>query len=384
LRRSLVVAQVAASMIVLTTAMLFARNLLESMNAHPGFDLTRTMYVSVRLVPESYADAESRKALVARARAALTAVPGVEAAATTQMIPFNDDATHGGLIYIDGAPEPKPIAHHFNRVGPGYFATLGVPLLGGREFTESGVDEVVVNETFARRAFGNQNAVGHEVKFGDRQRTVIGVVRDTKYAWMSDRQRPAVFERFEMVASGKRSAIVHFMIRAGVDPESLVRPLRRAILDVDSSAAVEVKPMRRAMSMALLPSRVGAGLLGIMGLLGLALTGIGLYGLMAYSVARRVREIGLRIALGAEPGRIRQLIFGEGGWLIAIGLALGLAASYFLTRPLAQFLVEGLSTTDPLTYLLVSAIMISAGLAACAVPARRALRIGPMEALRYE
>jgi ABC-type antimicrobial peptide transport system permease subunit len=142
--------------------------------------------------------------------------------------------------------------------------------------------------------------------------------------------------------------------------------------------------MRRAMGLALLPSRVGAGLLGIMGALGLALTAIGLYGLMAYSVARRVREIGLRIALGAEPGRIRQLVFGEGAWLMAVGLGIGLAASYFLTRPLAQFLVEGLSPSDPLTYALVTILLILAGWLACAVPAHRALRIHPMEALRYE
>jgi ABC-type antimicrobial peptide transport system permease subunit len=147
---------------------------------------------------------------------------------------------------------------------------------------------------------------------------------------------------------------------------------------------VEVKPMKRAMGMAYLPSQVGAGLLGLMGVLGLLLTGIGLYGLMAYSVARRVREIGLRVALGAAPGRVLALVFGDGAWLVGLGLGIGLLAAYFVTRPLAAFLVEGVSTSDPVTYLAVSLLMVFCGWLACAVPARRALRIEPMEALRWE
>ena len=125
-------------------------------------------------------------------------------------------------------------------------------------------------------------------------------------------------------------------------------------------------------------------MLGLMGALGLALTGIGLYGLMAYSVARRVREIGLRVALGAAPRAVLAMVFGEGAWLVGLGLFAGLAASYFVTRPLARFLVEGLSPSDPLTYAAVSLLMIFFGWLACAVPARRALQVEPMEALRYE
>jgi predicted permease len=384
LRRGLVVAQVAVSMIVLTTAVLFARNLAQSLTASPGFDLDKTMYVSMRLVPENYPDLESRRALVARAQVALSGVPGVESAAATMMIPFNDDSSTNSAVRtgIDG--EPKYIHRHANRVGPGYFRTLGVPLVAGREFAETGVDEVIVNESFARLAFGNTPAVGQSVRFEERERRVIGVVRDSKYAFMSDHRRPATFERLQVAVGGRRGAVANFMVRAGVDPETLVRPLQRGLIALDSSSAVEVKPMRRALSFALLPGRVGAGLLGLMGILGLALTGIGLYGLMAYSIARRVREIGLRVALGAAPSRVLRLVFSEGAWLVGVGLAIGLAASYFVTRPLAQFLVEGVSTTDPLTYLAVSVLMILAGWVACAIPARRALRIEPMEALRYE
>lgn len=125
-------------------------------------------------------------------------------------------------------------------------------------------------------------------------------------------------------------------------------------------------------------------MLGLMGSLGLLLTGIGLYGLVAYSVARRAREIGLRVALGAAPGRVLRLVFGEGAWLVGLGLGIGLFAAYFVTQPLARFLVEGVSPSDPWSYAGVSVLMITAGALACAVPARRALRIEPMEALRWE
>lgn len=384
LRRGLVVAQVAASIVVLTASGLFARNLLRSIDADPGFDLEKTLYVSVRLVPESYPDAASREAFIDRAMSQIQGVPGVESAAMTGMIPFNDDSTHGGTASTDINPEPKTIRRHFNRVGPGYFRTLGVAVVAGRELSKGGVDETVINESFARAAFGDVPAVGHTVRFGERVRTVVGVVRDSKYAWMSDHKRPATFERYEMETGGSRASIANFMVRAAVDPETLVRPLRLAAVNLDPSAAVEVKPMRRAMGMALLPSRVGAGLLGIMGVLGLLLTTIGVYGLVSYSVARRVREIGLRVALGAAPGRILRLVFREGAWLIGVGLAMGLAVSFFVTRPLAQFLVEGLTPSDPLTYVAVAALMLAAGWLACLMPALRALRIEPMEALRYE
>ncbi len=385
LRRGLVVMQVAASMIVLTTAGLFARNLLRSASTNPGFDLHRTLYVTMRFVPATYPDDASREAIVERVQSALKAVPGVESAAPTRMIPFNNDSTNGGGIQTDLSPQTLRVKRHANVVGPGYFKTLGVPVLAGREFVATDQEGIVVNQSFARAAFGKVPAVGHAVRFGDSpEQVIIGVVQDSKYAWMSDHNRPAVFEKFKMESGSSAGSMLHFMVRAGIDPEALVRPLQKQMLDVDASAAIEVKPMSRAMGMALLPSRVGAGLLGAMGLLGLALTGIGLYGLMSYSVARRVREIGLRIALGAEPSRIRRLVFSEGGWLIGTGLLIGVIASYFLTLPLARFLVEGLSTTDPFTYGMVAGLMLCAGWAACAIPARRALRIQPMEALRYE
>ena len=225
LRRGLVVAQVAVSMIVLTTAVLFGRNLIESLTANTGFDLTKTMYVSMRIVPENYPDLNSRRALVERAQIALSGIPGVESAAVTQMIPFNDDSSTNSAVRTDVSGDAKHIRRHAGRVGPGYFRTLGIPLVAGREFVDTGTDEVIVNESFARQAFGNMSPVGHTVRFEERERVVIGVVRDSKYAYMNDHQRPATFERFQMALGGSRDARVNFMVRAAVDPETLIRPL---------------------------------------------------------------------------------------------------------------------------------------------------------------
>jgi len=384
LRRVLVIAQVATSIVVLTTAGLFARNLLQSISASPGFDLDRILYVKLRLVPAAHPDVPTRTAMLNRAITELRAIPGVESVAATRLIPFNDDTTMGGGVHPDSSKETLHIPHHLNRVGPGYFHTIGVPVVAGREFGETGENEIIINETFARRAFGNVSPVGHTLRIEDRVRTVIGVVRDSKYAWMSDKDRAAAFERHAVQTGGGRNADLQLMVRAAVDPETLVRPIQRSMTGLDLSSAVEVKPMSRALGMALLPSRMGAGLLGLMGLLGLTLTAIGLYGLLAYSVARRIREIGLRVALGAAPGRVVRIVFGEGAWLVGLGLCLGLAAAFFITQPLTRYLVEGLSPSDPLTYGTVSVLMLLAGWTACALPARRALRIEPMEALRYE
>jgi ABC-type antimicrobial peptide transport system permease subunit len=167
-------------------------------------------------------------------------------------------------------------------------------------------------------------------------------------------------------------------------PESLVREIAQRLGPLDPSAAIEVKPMRNALGFALLPSRIGAALLGAAALLGLALASIGLYGVLAYSVTRRTREIGLRMALGADGRAVLKMVLRESGALVGLGLAIGLAVSAFATRPLAMFLVSELSTTDPLTYFGVVSVLSAVAVAATLGPARRAIRFDPMAALRCD
>jgi ABC-type antimicrobial peptide transport system permease subunit len=174
------------------------------------------------------------------------------------------------------------------------------------------------------------------------------------------------------------------MIRSAVPPDTLLRPIQQALLGLDGSAALEVRPMSRAMTLALLPSRVGAGVLGAMGFLGLLLASIGLYGVLTYSVTRRGREIGVRMALGASPREVVRLVAADGFRLIVAGLTLGLLAAFFVTKPLAMFLVPGLNPSDPLSFLAVATVLGAVGLLACFGPTRRALRVDPMQALRQD
>lgn len=387
IRRLLVGGQVAVSVIVLTAALLFTRNLVEAIGVNPGFDLDRIIVARVRIVPHQYADAPLKEAAVANMKRALESVPGVSAAVPVMMVPFNDDATRGGLIKTDLSNEPIRVAHHFNRVGPDYFRVIGVDLLAGREFNAQdsgkGQSAIVVNEPFARAAFGNRNPVGHTIEIHEQKRTIIGVVREAKYASLGDNARPAVFEPYAPT-SGSRSANIDFVVRSEGALEPLVRPLQLKLGAIDPAASIDVRPMRRAMSFALLPSQVGAALLGAMGWLGLILTAVGVYGLLAYSVTQRIREIGLRMALGAAPLRVVLLVIAEGAWLVTSGALLGLVAAYFVTQPLARFLVPELKTSDPLTYAGVLIILIFIGTAASLGPVRKALRIQPLEALRHE
>jgi predicted permease len=381
LRRALVVVQVAVSIVVLTAAVLFARNLAAAAGVEPGFDLENTMYVKVRLTPDHNQDAAKKAALADRMQREIEALPGVRAMALTMMIPMNDDATHGGTLQRDGGGERAFMRYHFNRVGPGYFATIGVSLAAGREFSpKEPANSIVINESFARQFFGGGSPLGRTVD----QRVVVGVVRDSKYGYLSDHMRPALFRPYEMAAGEGRGAAVQWMVSTEAEPAALVNAVRGRLTAIDDSASIEVRPMRSAMGMAMLPSQAGGALLGAMGALGLALTGIGVYGVLAFSVARRVREIGLRVALGAGPAPVIRLVLRECASLIGIGLAVGLLIAVFITKPLAAFLVPDVSTTDPVTYAAVALLLLVAGVAASIIPARRALRVDPMVALRYE
>ena len=401
LRRGLVVAQVAVSLVVLVTAGLFARNLRQSLRADPGFDLARTLYVKARLVPESYGGLAGKVAAARRMEAELQATPGVVRVARTAMLPLNDDASWRGTVERDGDGAKLSIRYHRARVGEDYFATMGVPVLAGREFSgnefegrqpggselaaRGGARVAVVNEAFARQVFGVPHPVGRAFRHGTGAWfTVVGVARNAKYAYLFERDRPAVFEPHEVTLGEGRGEFLYWMVRAQGDPAGLVETVRTRLQRLDASAALEVRPMRQALSMAFLPSQVGGLLFGSMGALGLFLTALGVYGVLAYGVAQRTREIGVRMALGASPGWILRLVLGSGAALIAVGLGVGLVVAYFVTRPLASFLIEGVTPGDGWAWAAAVLVLFLAGLAACLAPARRAMRVEPTVALRYE
>ncbi len=241
---------------------------------------------------------------------------------------------------------------------------------------------MIINETLAHLLFGTVPPLGHTIRFGNNAGTVVGIAANHKYATLGEEDGPAIYEPY--LQRGGNRANLHFLIRARVRPASLTQSLNKTLMAIEPNAAVEVKPMNQAMGFALLPSRAGAGLLGVIGALGLTLPSIGLYGVLSYSVSRRIREIGLRIALGARRGDLLRLVLAEGAWILGVGLTIGILVAIFVTKPLAMFLVAGLQPSDPLTYIAVAAVLVAVGCVASLKPTFRALQADPAGALRYE
>jgi predicted permease len=328
--------------------------------------------------------------MVSAALDRLHSVPGVETASVATFVPLNDHFfSRSLLVYTDHLPEGRRIEHSWNSIGPDYLSTIGIELLAGREFERADREGVtrglIVNEAFARIAFGNASPLGQRVRFGTTppaERTVVGVARNSKYSTVGEKDRPAVYESYYQ-AGGGRSAI-NFLVRVSGPPAASLKPLDAALLSLDGSAASETKAMTDAMAFALMPSRIGAGMLGSFGLLGLALATVGFYGVLAYSIGRRTREIGLRMALGARRRQLMALVLREGAAVLASGMLVGGIAALLLTKPLARFLVPSVHPADAIAFSGVAIALIGAGLAASLRPALRAISIDPMTALREE
>ncbi len=389
LRNVLVVGQLAVSVVLLTTGFLFVRNMTKSMTMSPEFDADHVVWAYMRLVPEYYMSSEQRRTLINNGLSELRALPGVEAASIACIVPLNDNWHNMSEIRTDLSDQPIRVSFHVNCSAPDYFRTMGIRILQGREFLPAdrqGAPEVaILNENMALKLFGDRNPVGHTFRYTaptmSAPITVVGVAKNSKYFTLGEENPLALYECY--FQTQEDVVKLHFLVRT-LRPRDVVKEIAQTLGRLDPSAAVEVKPMRDALGFAFLPSRVGAALLGSMGLLGLALASIGLYGVMSYSVARRTREIGLRVALGADRGAVLRMVARESLALLAGGLSIGLGIAAFATRPLAMFLVPELSASDPATFLTVVAVLAAVAFAATLGPALRALRVDPMTALRYE
>ncbi len=390
LRSVLVAGQLAVSIVLLATGFLFVHNLLRATSMNPGFDVHHVIWAYMRLVPDRYNDPDQVKQLsiVRSGLERLRALPGVESAAITTHVPLNDNCMTGTRLRTDSSSAPIPVQFECNNVGPDYFRTLGIPIERGREFTaadrKGSQPVVIVNESFARAVFGNADAVGRTITLDlpkEKSKLIVGVVKDSKYFTLGEKQRLAVYEPY--FAYGE-AVNLHFLIRTAGSPEAYVRPVTDLLGRLDATAAIEAKPMSRALGLALLPSQAGAVMLGSMGILGLMLAAIGLYGILLYSVSRRTREIGLRMALGATSSDLLRLIGQHSLVLVGSGVIAGFALAFFAMQPLALFLVPGLSTLDSTALLAVIGVLGAVALLATLTPAIRVLRVDPMVALRYE
>jgi predicted permease len=271
-------------------------------------------------------------------------------------------------------------------VSPGYFRLMRIPLLGGRDFTEQDDETrtpvMIVNQTFVKRFFGGRDPMGRKVRGWGEWFTVIGEVKDSKYMNLTEAQLPYFYVPFRQIYRADMG--LAFYIRTHTDPRDAIATMRRDVRSIDPNVAlVGAVPLAQHIVETLYAEKVAASLLSTLGGLALVLAAVGLYSVMAYSVTQRTHEIGIRMALGAEPTHVLKLVVSQGFALTLVGISAGLVAALAFTRLLASFLY-GTTTTDPTTFIAVSFLLATVALLATYIPARRATKVDPMEALRYE
>jgi predicted permease len=386
LRQALVVVQVALSLVSLVAAGLFLRSLRESQAIDTGFETRGVLVMNFNLGREGYTPARGQVFYQQVAERA-SALPGVRRSAVAQNAPLG-----GGLlrsVMPEGADTTTTdrILVQVNSVTPGYLETLDIPLLRGRDFTDTDTDGapmvVIINEVMAARFWPGQDAVGKRFKFfgDDRFTTVIGVARDAKYNAVAEDPTPFIYQPLRQNYSP--AAVLH--VRAAADAASLSAAVRREVQQLDPTLSVfDIRTLEDQVAESLAPVRTNVIMLSAFGVLALLLASIGLYGVANYSVVQRTREIGVRMALGARAGSVLGMVLGHGLLLVAIGLALGLVAAFGMTWAIPPDLLPNVSVRDPFTFAATSALLGAVALVASSVPAWRATRIDPLVALRTE
>ena len=383
MQRLLVVSEVALALVAVISAGLFARSFQAARRINPGLDpssvLVSHLYLNGYSVPE-------RKLFAERLRDRILAQPGMTAGTYAQHVPLGfsgswwEDLRIQG--YVPGPNENMKISR--NVVAPGYFGLLRIPVLQGRDFTEHDDEKtaqvMIINETFAQRFFGGRYPIGQHVHGWGRWFDVVGVVKDSKYETLDEPARPYFYVAFRQVY--REDMGISFYVRTAGNPQQGVEPLRRAVRSLDPDAGVsDSMPMTEYISAALFSEKLAATMLAALGAIALILAALGLYGVMAYAVAERRHEIGIRIALGARPGVVVGMVVRQGMVLTLIGLAAGVVAAIAVTRLVAAALVQ-VSATDPLVF--IGSLVFLALVAALAsyLPARLAAGIDPNQALR--
>jgi predicted permease len=389
LTSALVVAQVAVSLILLIAAGLSVRSAANAHRINPGFDSHNVVVGSFSPGLRGYTP-EQEEAFFTTLAERMRAMPGVESAGLTSHVPLTfeiniENVAAEGKEPAERKDWPESDAGY---AGAGYFETLRIPVLRGRAFTEEDTRQprrvAVVNEIFASRFFPNEEPIGKRIRVEgeDQYDEIVGVVRNGKYRTLGEDPRPFLWRP---VAKSKRSfSASTLLIRASSDPRPVLAALRQEARQLDEKVPViGLRSLDEATSVSLLFPRMGAVLFGLFGALGMMLAAVGLYGVIAYSATQRTHEIGIRMALGASRGDVLKLILGQGLTLTGIGVVLGLAGAFGVTS-MISVLLYGISPTDPLTFAGISLLLLAVAALACYIPARRAARVDPMIALRYE
>jgi predicted permease len=387
LRNLLVVSQVAVSTLLLIGAGLFLRSLANAQSINPGFSLRRGVVVDFSLGLGRKYSAENGRSFVRQMAERVSALPGVRAATVAGHLPLGVTVI-SDKVAVEGRPvseEQRPEADHV-QVGSGYFETLGIPLIEGRPFgwhDDSAAPQVaIVNATAAHRWWPGGSALGQRFQLGKDPTwiEVVGVAADGKYRSLGEEPRPFVYRPYLQDYSSSMTLVV----ATGVDEQRTLLAVRRELAAMDPTLPIfGFKTMSQHLGIMLFPARMGAWLLAAFGLLGLILASVGLYGVVSYSISKRTREVGVRMAIGAHRRQILQLVLREGMTLVAVGMALGIAFALAGSRVLAS-LLYGIGSHDPAAFVGVPLLLAAVALLAIVIPARRATRVDPMVALRYE
>jgi predicted permease len=379
LQSMLLVGQVAVCMVLVIGASLCLRSLINARSIDPGFDTQHVLAATLDPGVLGYSKEQGEK-FYAELIKRVERVPGVRSASLTSFLPLG---TAGAETKVNIAGHKTPgvdsdMPMPFVSVGPKYFQTMGIPVLQGREFAQEENNAVVVNTVMARRFWPGEDPVGRYLSIGDSQFVIVGVVKTGKYQTLGEREQPFLY-----MPLGYRPRQTLLVMTQG-DPKSLFSPVRREIHALDPNVVpIEFETMREYMALPLFPVHATSLLLGASGLFALLLAMGGLYGVISYSVSQRTREIGVRIALGAERAGILRMVVTRGLLLTAAGAVTGLAVAFAVTRALSSMLY-GISPTDVGTFSTVFVSMMLVSFAATYVPARRAAKLDPMVALRYE
>src|SRR5215472_194108 len=389
---ALTVSEMALALILLTGAVLMLKSFLRLRAVNPGFSPHSVMTTTVDLPDSEYRTASQMQAFHTRTLGELSRLPGVLAAGAVDWIPLGKALTRG-TFQVEGSQRPPGFMVDKPCVSPGYFKAMGMPLLHGRDFTESdngtapGV--VIVSQTVARRLWPSQDPIGKRISTEDEPKpedwlSVVGVVDDVKQQGLAKQSEPAIYQPYLQVANHPFFlSHMTFVVRTALPPESVAAGMRAALRNVDKNQPISIAPMNSVIATTTAEPRFQTRLLTTFALVALLLTIVGIYGVLAYSVAQRTHEIGVRMALGAHPADIIHMVFSEGLRLAFVGIIIGVAGALALTRFLGSLLFE-IKPTDPATFIDVAILLMLVALAACYIPARRAMRVDPMVALRYE
>ena len=400
LQKLLVVGEVALAVLLLIPAGLFVRSLQAAHALDPGFDAEKLVSAPLEINLLRYTNEQGREfygTIVERAER----LPGVESAAIARLAIMTGDGRIIGLM-VEGRPEypdefvfgqgagvvtSDPTRINANVVGPGFFRTLGIPLVSGRDFDAHDVEGrppvAIINETAVRMHFKSGNALGARVSFNGRQgpwREIVGVVGDSTYAELGEASLPVAY----LPVGQNHESGMTLYVRVSLPPASMIASLRREIQQLEPNLPVSgVETMTQTIGTSLYSARMGAWLLAGFGSLALLLAAIGIYGVLSFSIARRTREMGIRLALGAAPREVFLSVVRGGMTLVGAGAVIGLIGGFATARSLERFLY-GVPTSDPATFAGAATLLIAIALVACIVPARRAMRVDPITALRSD